>query len=82
MKKLSNPTLEDVARAARVSTATISRSINEPDKVVSTTRDRIQGVIRALGYTPNSGGRMLASKCSKVIARTAFKRWHTEKHRI
>lgn len=67
MKKPSSPTLEDVARAARVSTATISRSINEPDKVASTTRSRIQDVIRELGYTPNSGGRMLASKRSNTV---------------
>ena len=67
MKKLTKRTLEDVARAARVSTATISRSINERDKVASTTRDRIQDVFRALGYTPNSGGRMLASNRSNTV---------------
>lgn len=67
MKKLTNPTLEDVARVAKVSTATISRSINEPDKVASTTRERIQNVIRQLGYTPNSGGRMLASNRSNTV---------------
>ncbi|MFK8082999.1 MAG: LacI family DNA-binding transcriptional regulator [Granulosicoccus sp.] len=67
MKKPINPTLEDVARAAKVSTATISRSINNPDKVANTTRDRIQNVIRELGYTPNSGGRMLASHRSNIV---------------
>lgn len=67
MKKLNNPTLEDVARAANVSTATISRSINTPDKVATSTRDRIQNVIRELGYTPNSGGRMLASNRSNIV---------------
>ncbi|MFK7994409.1 MAG: LacI family DNA-binding transcriptional regulator [Granulosicoccus sp.] len=67
MKRLINPTLADVARAANVSTATISRSINTPDKVANTTRDRIQNVIRELGYTPNSGGRMLASNRSNTV---------------
>ena len=67
MKKLERPTLEDVALAANVSTATISRSINEPDKVAKSTLDRIQTVIRELGYTPNFGGRMLASNRSNTI---------------
>lgn len=67
MKKPVSPTLEDVARAANVSTATISRSINTPDKVASATRQRIQDVIRELGYTPNSGGRMLASNRSNTV---------------
>lgn len=61
------PTLEDVAKAARVSTATISRSINEPQKVAESTRDRIQMVIRELGYTPNVGGRILASNRSNTV---------------
>ena len=62
-----NPTLEDVAREANVSTATISRSINEPHKVAQVTRERIQRVIDTLGYTPNFGGKALASKRSNTI---------------
>lgn len=67
MKKTVNPTLEDVARAANVSTATISRSINTPDKVALKTRTRIQSVIRKLGYTPHPGGRALASNRSNTV---------------
>lgn len=67
MKRLINPTLEDVARVAKVSTATISRSINNPEKVANGTRDRIQNVIRELGYTTNSGGRILASNRSNTV---------------
>lgn len=67
MKNRQQPTLEDVARAAQVSTATISRSINEPDKVAQSTRDRIQSVIRKIGYTPNVGGRILASNRSNTV---------------
>lgn len=67
MKKTERPTLEDVAQAARVSTATISRSINEPEKVADSTRDRIQSVIDELGYTPNIGGRILASNRSNTV---------------
>ena len=67
MTHKDSPTLEDVARAARVSTATISRSINNPEKVAKETRDRIQAVVEELGYTPNFGGRALASNRSNVV---------------
>lgn len=67
MKKPVHPTLEDVSRAANVSTATISRSINNPEKVAPATRERIQEVIRELGYTPHSGGRSLASNRSNTV---------------
>ncbi len=66
MQKAS-PTLEDVARAARVSTATISRTINTPDKVAIETRERIEQVIEKLGYTPNFSGRALASNRSNTV---------------
>lgn len=67
MRQKASPTLEDVAKAARVSTATISRSINEPDKVAKDTRERIEKAIEALGYTPNFGGRVLASNRSNIV---------------
>lgn len=61
------PTLEDVAKAAGVSTATISRSINHPDKVSPDTNERVQRVIDALGYTPHFAGKTLASKRSNTV---------------
>ena len=67
MSNHHNPTLEDVAREAGVSTATISRSINEPHKVAKTTLERIEEVINRLGYTPNFGGKVLASSRSNTI---------------
>lgn len=67
MKKSHNPTLEDVAREAKVSTATISRSINEPHKVAKPTLERIEEVIKRFGYTPNFGGKVLASNHSNTI---------------
>lgn len=56
------PTLEDVARLAGVSTATVSRALNAPDRVRRETRERVQEVVARLGYTPNFGGRALASR--------------------
>lgn len=67
MNKPDRPTLEDVALAAGVSTATISRCINEPAKVAEPTRNRVMAVIRQIGYTPNVGGRILASSRSNTV---------------
>ncbi|MCC1495113.1 LacI family DNA-binding transcriptional regulator [Cognatishimia sp. F0-27] len=61
------PTLEDVAREAGVSTATVSRCINAPDRVVKATRERVQNAIQALGYSPNFGARALAAKQTNTI---------------
>ena len=63
----ASPTLADVAKAAGVSTATISRALNEPDKVAQNTRERIEKVVEDLGYTPNFGGRVLASNRSNIV---------------
>ncbi|MEM8739200.1 MAG: LacI family DNA-binding transcriptional regulator, partial [Planctomycetota bacterium] len=53
MTRTTAPTLEDVARMAGVSTASISRALNDPDKVAKPTRDKIEKAIDVLGYTPN-----------------------------
>lgn len=66
-KSGSNPTLDDVARRARVSTATVSRSLNEPDRVRKETLDRVRDAVDALGYTPHFGGQALASNRTNTI---------------
>ncbi|NNE89399.1 MAG: LacI family DNA-binding transcriptional regulator [Silicimonas sp.] len=63
----SVPTLEDVAKAAGVSTATVSRCLNTPDRVVERTRTKVMEVIEALGYTPNFAARVMAAKRSNTI---------------
>lgn len=55
------PTLEDVARQARVSTATVSRTLNFPDQVTEATRQRVIETVRALNYSPNFGAKALAA---------------------
>lgn len=67
MSKLNAPTLEDVAKLAGVSTASISRALNEPNKVASATREKIEKAIDSLGYTPNFGGRALASNRTNTV---------------
>ncbi|MEM8958947.1 MAG: LacI family DNA-binding transcriptional regulator [Pseudomonadota bacterium] len=61
------PTLEDVARRARVSTATVSRCLNTPDLVVERTRKRVLEAVRELGYSPNFNARALAAKRTNTI---------------
>lgn len=63
----SAPTLEDVASRAGVSTATVSRCLNAPEKVVEDTRRRVLDAVRALGYAPNFSARALAAKRTQTI---------------
>lgn len=58
----ATPTLDDVARLAGVSTATVSRCLNTPDRVVASTRERVMAAVESLGYTPNFGARVMAAK--------------------
>jgi len=60
--KLEIPTLDDVAKEANVSTATVSRCLNSPDQVSVKTRERVLKVVKQLGYTPNFGAQALAAK--------------------
>lgn len=62
------PTLESVARRAGVSTATISRTLNNPDRVTPQTRERVQRAVEATGYVPNLLAGGLASSRSRLIA--------------
>ena len=60
-------TLDDVAAAAKVSPATVSRALNRPDLVRGELRDRINGTIAALGYVPHGPARALASSRSRTL---------------
>ncbi len=66
-KPRSAPTLDDVAKMADVSTATVSRCLNSPDRVVEATRKRVLSAVDALGYTPNFAARVMAAKRSFTI---------------
>ena len=62
VKTIAPPTLEDVARRAGVSTATVSRCLNVPERVAEPTRERVRAAVAALGYTPNFGAKALMSR--------------------
>jgi len=67
MNRNSAPTLHDVARQAGVSTATVSRALNTPDRVTDGTRELVLRTVADLGYTPHFGGRALVSNRSNTI---------------
>lgn len=61
------PTLADVAKAAGVSTATVSRCLNTADKVSEKARAKVMKAVEDLGYTPNFGARAMAAKRTFTI---------------
>lgn len=58
----------DVAGAAGVSLATVSRVLNHPEKVKPATREKIEKIIKELGYKPNLNAKGLASSRSTTVA--------------
>jgi len=63
-----NPTLDDVATRAGVSTATVSRFVNNPAVVAQATAERIREAITVTGYIPNLLAGGLASSRSRMVA--------------
>src|SRR5579872_3247738 len=59
--------LEQVARRAKVSTATVSRVLNNANLVKSSTRARVMKAIEELKYHPNLHARNLAGGKSRTI---------------
>jgi LacI family transcriptional regulator len=59
--------LKDVARLAGVSTATVSRALNSPDKLDARTLERVQHAVGKLRYVPNGQARALRSRRSYII---------------
>lgn len=60
-------TLGEVAKRARVSTATVSRVLNGADGVRPATRARVLRAAEALNYTPNLNARALAGAPTRTL---------------
>jgi len=54
-------TIQDIARLAGVSTATVSRALNGRPDVDAATRARILGIVAEVGYTPTSAAVILST---------------------
>ena len=61
-------TIKDVAAAAGVSVASVSRAMNSPETVSPPTLERIRAVIQDLEYAPNKIARSLKAHTSKSVA--------------
>ena len=62
-----NPTMNDVAKKAGVSVATVSRVINETDGVSTKLRNRVKNAMRALNYHPSSLARSFKMQETRLI---------------
>ena len=61
-------TINDVARAAGVSTSTVSYVLSGKRPISALTRQRVERSIRKLGYRPHAVARALASSRTNVLA--------------
>jgi LacI family repressor for deo operon, udp, cdd, tsx, nupC, and nupG len=59
--------IKDVARLAGVSTATVSRTLAEPDKVSDATRKKVQSAIERSGYVRNELARSFRMQSTQTI---------------
>ena len=64
---MAQKTIEDIARLAGVCIGTVSRVLNNKDRVHPQTRERIQLIIEKLGYRPSAVGRALVTRRSRNI---------------
>jgi LacI family repressor for deo operon, udp, cdd, tsx, nupC, and nupG len=60
--------IQDVARTAGVSTATVSRVLSAPERVAEPTRAKVTAAIDALGYAPNVAAQSLRTlRTDKIL---------------
>ena len=62
--------IADVARAAGVSTATVSRALSKPDSVSEHKREQVLLAVEALGYSPNYTAKSLRTTRTQRIIMT------------
>jgi LacI family transcriptional regulator len=63
----ARPTIEDVAAAAGVSTATVSRVLNRPQAVREPLRQKVLAAVHLLGYVPDAGARAMKLRRSGTV---------------
>lgn len=60
--------INDIAAQAGVSISTVSRVINNPERVSSATRQRVEAVLKKYSFSPNSIARAIDLNSRKIIA--------------
>ncbi|MFF8962749.1 LacI family DNA-binding transcriptional regulator [Streptomyces globisporus] len=68
LRSAGAPTLEDVARAAGVSRATVSRVVNGVRNVDPVIQEAVRRAVSVTGYTPNRAARSLVTRRADAIA--------------
>ncbi|MGW4838723.1 LacI family DNA-binding transcriptional regulator [Streptomyces globisporus] len=68
LRSAGAPTLEDVARAAGVSRATVSRVVNGVRNVDPAIQEAVRRAVSVTGYTPNRAARSLVTRRADAIA--------------
>lgn len=66
-RQRANATVRDVARVARVSTATVSRALSQPGIVRPQTRERIARAIARLNYVSDGVARALSTRRTRTV---------------
>ncbi|WP_210543850.1 LacI family DNA-binding transcriptional regulator [Rhodoferax sp. PAMC 29310] len=61
-------TIHDIARLAGVSAMTVSRALNQPNRVSPAMRSKVQEVVRQTGFIPNGMAGGLRSSRAKLVA--------------
>ncbi|MCI4660084.1 LacI family DNA-binding transcriptional regulator [Cryobacterium zhongshanensis] len=64
----NTPTVDDVARLAGVSIATVSRVLNGSARVSDDKLTRVRAAVHELGFRPNPAARSLAGRHARIIA--------------
>ncbi|MBC8945741.1 MULTISPECIES: DNA-binding transcriptional regulator CytR [Xenorhabdus] len=66
-KNCALATMKDVAKVAGVSTATVSRTLMNPDKVSAHTRQKVENAVLEVGYYPHNLAKNLRRNESRAI---------------
>lgn len=69
-------TIKDVAKYANVGSTTVSRVINNSNRVSPETKAKVEDAMKALNYSPNEYARILKSNKSKTIGVSVPSIWH------
>jgi LacI family transcriptional regulator len=72
------PTIYDVARAAGVSIASVSRVLNGQRNPRQETRDRVLAAVAELGFAPDGAARALSGRLKEVVGVIVRRPWRVD----
>ena len=72
------PTIYDVARAAGVSIASVSRVLNDQRNPRQDTKDRVLAAVAELGFAPDGAARALSARLKEVVGVIVRRPWRLD----